>query len=221
MPVIASYQSGIDINLVAVRPGLQRLWKFIALMLAWVTFSAPSSPQALMPLDSRIQPFGQQATVGLFPSAAEDDSAFGEHPMVVKDAPIVWHLTWNGQSYDVFNPELPDESGVTLAIRKLSGTRRLFIAQLSPSANDETTSFGAPAHEYALLWRLSREEFIGYMDIFWPKTCREVSLEKQQAIGMSEDAIEHCEVSDWQQLERLMRAYAKTQPSADGTMKKI
>jgi len=174
-----------------------------------------------MPLDGRAQPFGDKAEVVLVPTSSDDESAFGQRPKLTDDFSIEWRLSWNGQAYDVFDDEdgESDEPEGTMAIRKLRGTRHLYVAQFWEPGTSDPLETDNEHYEYFLMWRLSRHEFIGYLNLFWISDCGEVPKEKLASLGMTKDDIEHCTVHDWQQVEGVLRAYAKTKPKADGTMK--
>lgn len=201
------------------------MWQFLAALVVWAALCAVSSPRELMPVDGRDQFFGEQATIGLFPSTGEYESDFGERPPVIEENPMIWHLTWNGQSYDLISEAAPEDNGNTLAFRRLSDARPLYIVQLSPPAvtpDDSGSQQEAKSrNEYVLLWRLSADEFIGYTGIFWPEECEVVPAEVLRGLGMSDDAIDRCEVRSWQQLEGLMRAFADVHPEAAGIMRKL
>lgn len=201
---------------------LSSLGQVAAMLIAWTVLRAATSSEELMPLNGRAQPFGKNAEVVLVPASDQDESTFGERPKLTDDFSIEWRLQWNGQAYDVFDDQdgESDKPEGTMALRKLRGTRHLYVAQFWEPGTSDSSERSDENYEYFLMWRLSRHEYIGYLNLFWLSYCGDVPKEKLVSLGMTDDDIENCNVHDWQQVEGVMRAYAKTNPKADGTMRK-
>lgn len=189
----------------------------LALLLPlWLGLCAATAPVDLMPSEGRSQPFGAAAIVRLTPARENAGSRFGRRPPLDRESAFTWQLRWNGSAYDVRAAEAPlsvPPDG-QIAFRPLDPGGPLLIGTMI----DPGTEGAGPSHEYFLLWRLSRHEFIGYLRLFGSE-CEVLPRAALLDLGFAEADIENCTAHNWPQVEALMRAFAATRPAALGTIR--
>jgi len=195
--------------------------RLLAMLLGWSVLCAASSPVELMPAEGRARPFGKNAQVVLVPASEVDNSDFGERPKLDEEGSFEWRLSWNGEAYDVVfeGEQYADEPEGTLAFMKLKGTRHLYAARFWDPGSEGPPEQIEEQYQYFLMWRLSRREFIGYLNLFWLSDCGDVSRDELALLGLTDEDIENCSVHSWQQVEGVLRAYARTKPRALGVMR--
>lgn len=184
-------------------------------LLALLSLTAAGSPLELLPTDGRPALFGPQAVLLLSPATGSRATTFGRRPPTDRDGSFEWHIYWTGNAYTVFSEPTASatEPDGSIVFWPLSGSQTLYLLQFT-SASDS----GDARHEYALLWRLSAREYIGYLP-FGSDECVAVGTDALTAMGFSTADAEACTVRSLSQLEALMRAYAATRPDALGTMR--
>lgn len=169
-----------------------------------------------MPRDGRVPSFGHEAFLRLTPAMDNDGRHFGHRPPLDRTGAFGWRVKWTGMAYDVFDwPETEYSSrNGQIVLRPIQGSRHLYVLQFTSDDPDQ----GDAHYDYALMWRLSAREYVGYLRMPGSE-CSTLSPETLAAIGFTAAEAEDCAPRDWQQLEALLRAYAATKPAALGTLR--
>lgn len=177
--------------------------------------SAGGGDVELMPREGRVPSFGDEAYLRLTPATDHDGRYFGHRPPLDRSGAFGWRVKWTGTAYDVFDWPETEYSGPNgqIVLRRIEGSRHLYVLQFS-----EDTEQGDTQYDYALMWRLSAREYVGYLRMLGSE-CSSLSPETLAAIGFTAAEAEDCTPRDWQQMEALLKAYAATRPAALGTMR--
>jgi hypothetical protein len=195
---------------------LRRLVSGALGLAATILLCGAGLPAELMPREGRTPLFGNEAFLRLTPAEDNDSRTFGRRPPLDRGGAFGWRVRWAGDGYDVYDwPEEPFSSrNGRMVLRPMSGSQHLYVMQFTSDDPDE----GGAVYEYALLWRLSKREYVGYLRLLGSE-CSAVAPATLAALGFTPADIATCTPRSWAQVEGLLRAYAATRPPALGTLR--
>lgn len=178
--------------------------------------SAGGRDVELMPREGRVPLFGNEAYLRLTPATDHDGRYFGHRPPLDRSGAFGWRVKWTGFAYDVYEwPETQYSSrNGQIVLRPIEGSRHLYVLQFRSDDPEQ----GNPTYEYALMWRLSAREYVGYLRLLGSE-CSALSPETLARIGFTAAEAQDCVPRDWRQVEALLSAYAATKPVALGTLR--